>query len=176
MDDNDKPELIGLGRTGRVMRFGNTAVKTANIWTIPEDASESTIIGYEDMNEQNKESLKHEGLVYRHLGHVQGVIKPRQIAETEIQMPYLRQGSLCGYLLAHSDSVDNIRRLRWLQEAAHIIRRVHERHEISFSTRTFLSKCAISPNLSLFRVMRTWPTSYQRIASQSSSTLRASAR
>jgi hypothetical protein len=86
------------------MRYGNIAVKTANIWTVPEDASETTIIGWEQMNELNIESIKHEGLVYCHLGHVPGVIKPHQVSDTEIQMPYLRQGSLSGYLRAHSDS------------------------------------------------------------------------
>lgn len=140
MRNNDGPELIGLGRAGRVMRFGNIAVKTANIWTMPEDASETTIISWEQMIEQNKESIKHEGLVYRHLGHVQGVIKPFQASETEIQLPYLRRGSLSGYLRAHNDSVDSIRRLRWLQEAAHIIRRVHGRRVLiaDIAARNFL--------------------------------------
>lgn len=107
------------------MRHGNIAVKTANIWTVPEDASETTKIGAELMNEVNRESLKHEGLVYRHLGHVQGVIKPYKVSDTEIQMPYLGLGSLSGYLRAHMDSVDGIQQLRWLREAAHIICRVH---------------------------------------------------
>lgn len=56
MDDNDETTLIGLGRAGRVKRFGNIAVKTANIWTVPKDASETTIIGWEQMVELNKES------------------------------------------------------------------------------------------------------------------------
>jgi len=78
--------------------------------------------------------------VYCHLGHVQGVIKPYQVSDTEIRMPYLRQGSLSGYLRAHGDSVDSIQRLRWLQEAAHIIRRVHERRVLiaDIATRNFL--------------------------------------
>lgn len=147
MNNNDGPELIGLGRAGHMMRFGNIAVKTANIWTVPEDASETTISGCEQMIELNMESLKHEGLVYCHLGYVQGVIKPCQVSDTEIQMPYLRQGSLSGYLRSHSDSVDSIRRLRWLQEAAHTIRRVHERRVLvaDIATRNFL----LDENLSL---------------------------
>lgn len=147
MDNYDGPELIGLGRTGRVMRFGNIAVKTANIWTVPEDASETAIIGWKQTIGLNIESLKHEGLVYCHLGYVKGVIMPCQVSDTEIQMPYLRQGSLSGYLRAHSDSVDNIRRLRWIQEAAHIIRRVQERRVLAadIATRNFL----LDENLSL---------------------------
>ncbi|PGH26790.1 hypothetical protein AJ80_01555 [Polytolypa hystricis UAMH7299] len=96
------------------------------------------------MNETNIESLKHEGLVYRHFGHVQGVIKPCQVSDTEIKMPYLRQGSLSGY---HSDSVDSIQRLRWLHEAAYIIHRVHERRVLvaDIATRNFL----LDENLSL---------------------------
>ncbi|EPS30129.1 hypothetical protein PDE_05079 [Penicillium oxalicum 114-2] len=45
------------------------------------------------------------------------------------------------------DSVDSIRRLRWLQEAAHIIRRVHERRVLvaDIATRNFL----LDENLSL---------------------------
>lgn len=147
MNDNDSPELIGLGQAGRVMRLGDNAVKTANIWTTPEDASEATIICEEQMNEANIESLKHEGLMYRHLGHAHGVIKPCQISDTEIKMPYLRQGSLSGYLRTHSDSVDGNQRLRWLREAAHIIRRVHERRVLvaDIATRNFL----LDENLSL---------------------------
>ncbi|KXG54484.1 uncharacterized protein PGRI_076280 [Penicillium griseofulvum] len=138
--NNDGPELIGLGRTGRVMRFGDIAVKTANIWTAPKNSSETAIIGWEQMTKQNIELIKHEGLVYCHLGHVEGVIIPHQVSDTEIQMPYLRQGSLSRYLSAYADSVDNIRRLRWLQEAAHIIRRVHERRVliVDIATRNFL--------------------------------------
>lgn len=62
-------------------------------------------------------------------------------------MPYLRQGSLYGYLRAHSDSVDSGRRLRWLQEAAHITRRVHERRVLvaDSAIRNFL----LDDNLSL---------------------------
>lgn len=62
-------------------------------------------------------------------------------------MPCLRQGSLHGYLRAHHDSVDGIRRLRWLQEAARIIRRVHERRVLvaDIATRNFL----VDENLSL---------------------------
>lgn len=140
MDDNDKPELIGLGRAGRVMRVGNIAVETANIWSMPESASEATIIGWEQTNELNKEFLKHEGHVYRHLGHVQGVMKPCRITDTEIRMPCLRLGSLHSYLRAHRDGVDSTRQLRWLQEAAHIIRRVHERRVLvaDIATRNFL--------------------------------------
>lgn len=147
MNNNDGPELVGLGRAGRVIRFGNIAVKTANIWTVPEGASETTVIGREQMNELNIESLKHEGLVYHHLGHVQGVIKPYQVSDAEIQMPYLRHGSLSGYLRTHSDGVDSIRRLRWLREAAHIIRRIHERRVLvaDIATRNFL----LDENLSL---------------------------
>lgn len=140
MDEDNNPELIGLGRSGRVMRFGNSAVKTANIWTVPEDASDSTIICNEQINDTNKGSLKHEGLVYRHLGHVNGVIKPSRISDTEIRMPYLRQGSLGSYLRTHSDSVSNIQQLQWLREAVHTIRRVHERRVLvaDIATRNFL--------------------------------------
>lgn len=55
-------------------------------------------------------------------------------------MPYLCQRSLSGYLRAHSDGVDDIRRLRWIQEAAHIIRRVHERRVLvaHIAARNFL--------------------------------------
>ena len=66
-EDNEDSELIGLGRVGRVMRVSNMAVKTANIWSVPEDASETTAICKRQTNETNVESLKHEGRVYRHL-------------------------------------------------------------------------------------------------------------
>jgi serine/threonine protein kinase len=140
MTDNNDPELIGLGRTGRVLRVGNTAVKTANIWTLPENASETTIIYREQMNETNRESLKHEGLVYRHLGQVQGVMMPHRVTDAEIRMPYLRQGSLSSYLRPHGDTVDGVQRLQWLREAAHILRRVHERRVLvsDIAARNFL--------------------------------------
>ncbi|GKZ19479.1 hypothetical protein AbraIFM66951_011090 [Aspergillus brasiliensis] len=140
MSNNDGPELIGIGRVGRVMRFGDIAVKTANIWTVPEGASETTIISYEQTTELNKVSLKHEGHVYSHLGYIPGVIQPYQVSDTEIRMPYMRQCSLSHYLRAHRDGVDNHRRLQWLQEAAHIIRRIHERRVLvaDIATRNFL--------------------------------------
>ncbi|GLA13542.1 hypothetical protein AnigIFM62618_010795 [Aspergillus niger] len=140
MSDDDGPELIGLGRVGRVMRFGDIAVKTANIWTVPDNASEMTIISYEQTTELNKESLKHEGHVYCHLGNIPGVIRPYQVSDTEIRMPYLRQGPLSRYLRTHRDGVDNNRRLKWLQEAAHIIRRTHDRRVLvsDIATRNFL--------------------------------------
>ncbi|GKZ36492.1 hypothetical protein AbraIFM66950_007608 [Aspergillus brasiliensis] len=140
MSNNDGPELIGLGRVGRVMRFGDIAVKYANIWTVPEGASEATIISYEQTTELNRESLKHEGHVYSHLGHIQGVIQPYQVFDTEIRMPYMRQGSLGHYLRAHRDGVDNIQRLKWLREAAHIVRRIHERRVViaDIATRNLL--------------------------------------
>ncbi|RAH84461.1 hypothetical protein BO86DRAFT_356982 [Aspergillus japonicus CBS 114.51] len=99
------------------------------------------------MTELNKESLKHEGHVYCHLGQVPGVIEPYQVSDTEIRMPYLRQGSLSRYIRAHRESVNNMRRLQWLQEAAHIIRRVHERRVLiaDIATRNFL----LDENLSL---------------------------
>jgi len=53
MNNNDGPEVIGLRRDGRVMRFENVAVKTANIWTAPEDASMTTIIRLEQTIELN---------------------------------------------------------------------------------------------------------------------------
>lgn len=56
MKDNDDSGLIGIGRVGRVMRFGNAAVKTANFWTVPEDASETTIICIEQMIGANIDS------------------------------------------------------------------------------------------------------------------------
>ena len=56
-----KPDLIGLGRVGCVMRIGDIAVKTANTWTVPENASEYTSIVYQQTNRTNEESLIHEG-------------------------------------------------------------------------------------------------------------------
>lgn len=122
------------------MRFGNIAIKTANIWPVPEDASEGTVVATEQMNEMNEESIKHEGCIYHHLGDIQGVIEPYHVSNTEIQMPCLRQGSLSGYLRTHGVSVDSARRLQWLREAAHIIHRVHEHRVLAadIATRNFL--------------------------------------
>jgi serine/threonine protein kinase len=145
-DDGDA-ELVGLGRVGRVMRFGNVAVKTANIWTVPEDAPETAVICTGQMNETNMESLRHEGRVYRHLGHVEGVIEPYHISDTEIRMPFLLQGTLSSYLRSQSCSVGNMEQLRWLRDAAHIVNRVHERRVLiaDIATRNFL----LNPDLSL---------------------------
>lgn len=145
-EDNDS-ELVGLGRVGQVMRIGNIAVKTANIWTVLENASEVSIICNRQMNETNMESLKHEGRVYRHLGHVKGVIEPCHISDTEIQMPFFRLGSLDRYLRAHNNSIDNIQRLQWLRDAAYIVCRVHEQRVLvtDIATRNFL----LNPDFSL---------------------------
>lgn len=113
-------DLIGLGRVGRVIRFGEVAVKTANVWTVPENASEDTIICYQQMNKINTKSLEHEGSVYRQLGDVKGVLEPLQISDTEIPMPYLRHGSLDKYLLANKDAVGDAQRLQWFRDAAQL--------------------------------------------------------
>lgn len=140
MNHDDGPELVGLGRVGRVMRYGGIAVKTANIWPVPENASETTIISKEQMNRTNIESLKHEARVYRHLGHVRSVIEPLQVSDTEIRMPFIRQGSLSSYLRSHKNNVARVQLLRWLRDAAHIVRRVHERGVLvaDVATRNFL--------------------------------------
>ncbi|RJE26177.1 hypothetical protein PHISCL_01527 [Aspergillus sclerotialis] len=89
-----KPDLIGVGRVGCVMRTEEVAVKTPNKWTVPDNASEYTTIVYEQMNRTNEESLIHEGRVYRHLAFVEGVLKPLYISDMEIQMPYISHRSL----------------------------------------------------------------------------------
>ena len=59
MDNNEGFELIGFGRSGRVMLVGNMAVKTPNVWAVPKDASPITTHGWKGMNELNKDSIKH---------------------------------------------------------------------------------------------------------------------
>ncbi|KAF7589610.1 hypothetical protein BBP40_004024 [Aspergillus hancockii] len=84
-----KADLIGCGRVGCVIRYGEIAAKTANKWTVPDNASEYTTIVYQQINMPNEESLEHDGRLCRHLAHVEGVLKPLQISDTEIRMPYV---------------------------------------------------------------------------------------
>lgn len=64
MNDGHGAELVGLGRVGRMMRFVDIAVKTANIWTVSENRPETRVISKEQMNKTNIESLRHEACVY----------------------------------------------------------------------------------------------------------------
>lgn len=133
-------DLIGLGRVGCVKRFGDVAVKTANQWPVPHDASEYTMSVYNHMNRTNEESLKSEGRIYQHLVNVEGVLQPFQISDTEIRMRYVRHGSLEKYLNANQATVGKAQLLRWFHDAATIISRVHERRVLvaDIAARNFL--------------------------------------
>ncbi|KAL5357648.1 kinase-like domain-containing protein [Aspergillus floccosus] len=133
-------DLIGLGRVGCVKRFGDVAVKTANQWPVAHDASEYTMSVCGHINRTNEESLMSEGRIYQHLAKVEGVLKPFQISDTEIRMPYIRHGSLEKYLNANQATVDIAQLLRWFHEAAEVISRVHERRVIvaDIAARNFL--------------------------------------
>ncbi|KNG80905.1 hypothetical protein ANOM_010097 [Aspergillus nomiae NRRL 13137] len=142
-----KPDLIGLGRVGCGMRIGDIAVKTANTWTVPANASEYTSIVYQQTNRTNEESLIHEGRIYQRLAFVEGVLKPLHISNKEIRMPYIAHGSLDKHLSTNKTSINNEQRLGWFQNAAEIINGVHEQRVIiaDIAARNFL----INKDLSL---------------------------
>lgn len=144
-----KPDLIGLGRVGCVMRIGDIALKTANKWRVPDNASEYTTILHEQTNRNNEESLKHEGCIYRHLGFVKGVVKPSHISDTEIRMPYISHGSLDRYMNSRKAVISDKQRLAWLQNAAEIISRVHKQRVIiaDIAARNFLVNTDLSLQL-----------------------------
>lgn len=145
-----KPDLIGLGRVGCVMRIGDIALKTANKWRVPDNASEYTTILHEQTNRTNEESLKHEGYIYQHLGSVEGVLKPSHISDTEIRMPYFSHGSLDRYMNSRKATViDNEQRLAWILNAAEIISRVHRQRVIiaDIAARNFLVNTDLSLQL-----------------------------
>ncbi|KAE8355940.1 hypothetical protein BDV28DRAFT_128144 [Aspergillus coremiiformis] len=135
-----KPDLIGLGRVGCVMRIGDIAVKTANKWPVPANASEYTTILHHQTNRMNEDALIHEGYIYRHLESVEGVLKPLDISETEIRMPYICHRSLDRYIRARKTIIKDEQYLAWLQNAADIIHRVHGQRVIvaDIATRNFL--------------------------------------
>lgn len=122
------------------MRIGDIAVKTANKWRVPDNASEYTAILYEQTNRTNEESLIHEGRIYRHLEFVEGVLKPIHISDTEIRMPYISHGSLDRYMSASRTVIGDEQRLAWFQNAADIIYRVHGQRVIvaDIAARNFL--------------------------------------
>ncbi|PYI06789.1 hypothetical protein BO78DRAFT_368351 [Aspergillus sclerotiicarbonarius CBS 121057] len=144
-----KGDLISAGRVGCVMRYGDVAVKTANKPTVPDNASEYTTIVYQRMNRTNEETLKHEGRIYAHLIHVEGVLKPFEISDTEIRMPYVSHGSLDRYLSAKKDIVNDTQRLRWFRNAAEIIFRVHRQLVLvaDIAARSFLVNTDLSLQL-----------------------------
>lgn len=120
-------DLIGLGRTGRIMRHGTSALKTANIWPVPTDAPEVTAINIRITNDMNATSLAHEGHVYRRLAGVPGIIQQLKITDTEIHLPFVAGGSLDAYLMPTKNFVTCSRiRLHWLCKAAHTLRRAHD--------------------------------------------------
>ncbi|KAL4890624.1 kinase-like domain-containing protein [Aspergillus ambiguus] len=135
-----KPELVGLGRVGCVMRFGEVAVKTANKWKVPNDASEYTVTMYLEINQTIEEALKHEGHVYQHLANVKGVLQPLQISDTEIRMPYIHHRSLDSFLRENQATVTNLQILRWVRNAADTLCEVHEHHVlvVDIAARNFL--------------------------------------
>ncbi|KAH8423158.1 uncharacterized protein LDX57_000913 [Aspergillus melleus] len=124
------------------MRTGEIAVKTANKWTVPDNASEYTTIVYEQMNKTNEESLIHEGRIYRHLALVEGVLQPLHISDTEIRMPYISHRSLDKYMSATKTvgATQHRQYLAWFRNAADIISRVHGQRVIvaDIAARNFL--------------------------------------
>ncbi|PWY72241.1 hypothetical protein BO94DRAFT_501447, partial [Aspergillus sclerotioniger CBS 115572] len=131
------------------MRYGDVAVKTANKWSVPDNASEYTTLIYQQMNRTNEEALNHEGRIYRHLAHVEGVLKPLEISDTEIRMPYVSYRSLDRYLSANAAIVNNTQHLRWFRNAAEIIFRVHRQRVLiaDIAARNFLVNADLSLQL-----------------------------
>ncbi|OOF91669.1 hypothetical protein ASPCADRAFT_9595 [Aspergillus carbonarius ITEM 5010] len=89
------------------------------------------------------------GHIYLHLAHVEGILKPLKVSDTEVWTPYISRGSLDRYLSANKATVDNTQRLRWFRDAAEIIFRVHRQRVLlaDISARNFLVNADLSLQL-----------------------------
>jgi len=85
--------IVGLGRTGLVIRHHENALKIPRIYRNPHASLEEREI--EDITkEQNIMFLENEKEVYLRLGNHDGIVRCINLSEEGIEMVYMKNGSL----------------------------------------------------------------------------------
>lgn len=121
-------QILGIGRTGLVVRQGQFAVKLPLRWSTSSD----------EEVEANIESLQHEQTIYQRLDRCDGVVPFLGCSATATKLRLMENGDLRSYLSQNKPS--KTLQLSWFRSMAHILSQIHDRRIIvaDIATRNFL--------------------------------------
>lgn len=121
-------QVLGMGRTGLVVRQGQLAIKIPLKW---DTSSEEQV-------ESNIESLQHEQSIYKRLGKCDGIVPVLNCSETATTLRLMENGDLRSYLSQNKPSRDL--QLSWFRTMARTLAYIHERRIIvtDIASRNFL--------------------------------------
>ena len=116
-------DILGLGRTGVVLRYGEHALKIARVEDVTglHDTERDMT---EALNELNSDSLHNEIAIYKRLGSHEGILPVFQLSGQSIEMAYAKEGSLTQYIKNHREPTDALK-ARWIGSVAFTICYVH---------------------------------------------------
>ncbi|PYI26144.1 serine/threonine protein kinase, partial [Aspergillus indologenus CBS 114.80] len=121
-------QILGIGRTGLVVRQGQIAVKLPLRWSTSRD----------EEVEANIEALQHEQAIYQRLDGCDDVVPFLGGSETATELRRMENGDLRSYLSQNKPSKS--RQLSWFRSMAHCLAQIHDRRIIvaDIATRNFL--------------------------------------
>lgn len=123
-----KEDVLGIGRSGVVVRQGQAAVKSPLRWSISSP----------EQIEANIESIQHEQAIYHRLAGCEDVVPVLDHSETTTSLRLIEHGDLHSFLQKNSPS--RTLQLSWFRSMARALAQVHERKVIvaDIATRNFL--------------------------------------
>ncbi|KAL2848282.1 serine/threonine protein kinase [Aspergillus pseudodeflectus] len=121
-------QILGIGRTGLVVRQGQFAVKLPLRWSTSSD----------EEVEANIESLQHNQAIYQRLDSWDGVVPFLGCSATATQLRLMEKGDLRSYLSRNKPS--KTLQMSWFRSMAHSLSQIHDRRIIvaDIATRNFL--------------------------------------
>ena len=122
-------EILGIGRTGLVIRRQETAIKLPLRWNTSSD----------DDVEANIESLHHEQEIYHRLGKHDGIVPCVSFSKTSTQLAYMSNGDLRAYLARGNRPTKSLQ-LAWFCDMARTLAYIHDQCIIvaDLASRNFL--------------------------------------
>jgi serine/threonine protein kinase len=130
-------QILGIGRTGLVVRQGQLAIKLPLKWSTSSDEEVKA----------NIESLQHEQSIYKRLGKCDGVVPFLSCSETATTLWVMENGDLRSYLGQNKPS--KYLQLSWFRAMARTLAYIHERRIIvaDIASRNFLLDSDLSIKL-----------------------------
>ncbi|KAE8355661.1 kinase-like domain-containing protein [Aspergillus coremiiformis] len=130
-------QILGIGRTGLVVREGQFAIKRPLRWST---SSEEEV-------EANIESLQHEQAIYQLLNSCDGVVPFLGCSETATKLRLMENGDLRSYLSQNQPS--KTLQLSWFRSMAHSLSQIHDQRIIvaDIATRNFLLDADFNVNI-----------------------------
>ncbi|KAE8152743.1 serine/threonine protein kinase [Aspergillus avenaceus] len=127
-------QILGIGRTGLVVRQGELAIELSLKWSTSSDEEVKA----------NIESLQHEQSIYTCLGKCDGVVPFLSFSETATTLRVMENGDLRSYL--RQNRPPKHLQLSWLRAMARTLAYIHERRVIvaDIASRNFLLDSGLS--------------------------------